>query len=155
MNQRLRQVGQLLKRGLRGEALQLTEEEPNLLDFVGMLDFPELPAWRELLKRWGMAPPPALLIDLAADINQAYADQQPLESLLKQHRLLALARAPLAARTRILRQIRQADAANMAWEEDLKILETARIRQLDQEIDTAYRHDDLKVAHRNQGRFER
>src|SRR4051812_40971078 len=51
-NQRLRQVGQLLKRGLRSEALQLTEEEPNLLDFVGMLDFPELPAWRDLLKRW-------------------------------------------------------------------------------------------------------
>src|SRR3954470_5323888 len=123
-NQRLRQVAQLLKRGLRSEALQLTEEEPNLLDFVGMLDFPELPAWRDLLRRWGMAPPPALLIDLASDINQAYADHQPLESLLKQHRLLALGRAPLTARARTLRQIRRADPANMAWEEDLKILET-------------------------------
>jgi tetratricopeptide (TPR) repeat protein len=144
-NQRLRQVGQLLRRGLRSEALQLTEEEPNLLDFVGMLDFPELPTWRELLKQLGMAPPPALLIDLAADINQAYAEHQPLESLLKQHRLLAMARAPLAGRVRTLRQIRRLDPANVAWEEDQKILETARIKQMDREIDTVFRHGDLSA----------
>ena len=142
-NQRLRQVGQLLRRGLRSEALQLTEEEPNLLDFVGMLDFPELPTWLDLLRQWGMAPPPALLIDLAADINQAYAEHAPLESLLKQHRLLAMSRAPLAGRVRTLRQIRRADPANVAWEEDVKILETARIKQMDREIDTAFRRDDL------------
>ena len=145
VNQRLRQVGQLLKRGLRSEALQLTEEEPNLLDFVAMLDFPELPAWRDLLKRWGMAPPPALLIDLAADINQAYADHQPLELLIKQHRILALARVPLSARARTLREIRRADPTNMTWEEDLKIFETAQIKQLDREIDAACRHNNLSA----------
>ena len=153
-NQRLRQVGQLLRRGLRSEALQLTEEEPNLLDFVGMLDFPEVPAWRDLLRQWGMAPPPALLIDLASDINQAYADHAPLESLLKQHRLLAMARAPLAGRVRNLRQIRVADPTNVAWEEDLKILETARIKQMDREIDAAFRRDDLDALSAVKGELD-
>lgn len=142
-NERLRQVGKLLHRGLRGEALQLAEEEPNLLDFVAMLDFSELRAWRELLRQWGMAAPPKLLIELASEINQAYADQQPVESLLKQHRLLALARAPLAARIRTLRNIRRTDVADGAWEEDLKALENARLRQIDREAEASFRRDEL------------
>ena len=85
VNDRLREVTRLLHRGLRSEALQLAEEEPNLLDMVASLDFPELPTWTEMLKGWGMAPPPPLLIELAADINQAYADQQPLEYSLSLH----------------------------------------------------------------------
>ena len=105
VNDRLRQVAQLLHRGLRSEALQMAEEEPNLLDTVSMLDFPELSTWCEMLGNWDMVAPPPLLIELAADINQAYADQQPLESILKNHRLFALARAPLAARIKILRKI--------------------------------------------------
>jgi hypothetical protein len=123
VNDRLRQVARLLHRGLRSEAIQIAEEEPNLLDMVAMLDFAELPAWREMLVNWGMAEPPQLLIDLAADLNKAYADQQPLESLLKQHRTLALARAPLASRIYTLRQIRDADPGNEMWGADLILME--------------------------------
>src|SRR4051812_44639870 len=87
VNDRLRNVGRLLHRGLRSEAIQFAEQEPNLLDMVGMLDFQELSAWREMLVGWGMAEPPRLLIELAADLNKAYADHEPLEAILKQHRL--------------------------------------------------------------------
>jgi hypothetical protein len=153
-NERLRQVGKLLRRGLRSEALQLTEEEPNLLDFVAMLDFPEAPAWQELLKHWGMATPPPLLIDLASEINQAYADQQPVASLLKQYRLFALARAPLSARIRTLRRIRKADGTNVAWEEDLRSLESARLKQMEREAEGFFRREELNSLGAIRGELE-
>ena len=142
-NDRLREVARLLHRGLRSEALQLAEEEPNLLDTVASLDFPELPTWTEMLTGWGMAPPPPLLIELAADINQAYADQQPLESLLKQHRLFALARAPLAARIHTLRKINETDDSNAAWEADLALLEKARLKEIGHAAETISKGKNL------------
>ena len=39
VNQRLRQCSNLLRQGLRGEAIQLCELEPNLLDMTAMLDY--------------------------------------------------------------------------------------------------------------------
>ncbi|WP_428308003.1 hypothetical protein [Lacipirellula sp.] len=143
VNDRLRRVGRLLHRGLRSEAIQIAEEEPNLLDMVAMLDFSELPTWREMLVQWEMAEPPQLLIDLAADLNKAYADQQPLESLLKQHRTLALARAPLASRIYTLRQIRDADAGNEMWGADLCLMERARLKQIGAEVEGAHRNRDV------------
>lgn len=148
VNDRLRKVGRLLHRGLRSEAIQLAEEDPNLLDMVAMLDVQELPAWRQMLVSWGMAEPPQLLIDLAADLNKAYADQQPLESLLRQHRILALARAPLATRIQTLRLIRNADKVNDAWGADIALLERARLKQISMEADNAKRTRDVATLTR-------
>ena len=145
VNDRLRQVARLLHRGLRGEAIQSAEEEPSLLDLVGVLDFPELSTWQEMLRQWGMAAPPPLLVDLAAEIDQAYTDQQPLESLLKRHRLLALGRAALSARIATLRQLARIDAANANWEEDVASLERARLKQIGDEANVAQRNDDLQT----------
>ncbi len=143
-NARLRQVGYLLRQGLRSEALQEAEREPNLLDLVALLDFPEAPVWCALLQQWGMATPPALAVDVAADLNQAYADQEPLKEMLKKHRLLALARAPLHARIHTLRRIRQADPDNAAWYADLQALEEARLNQLAQEAERAFARADAE-----------
>jgi hypothetical protein len=148
VNDRLRSAGRLLHRGLRSEAIQLAEEEPNLLDMVTMLDFQELPSWREMLVNWGMAEPPQLLIDIAADLNKAYADQQPLESLLKQHRTLALARAPLFNRIQTMRLIYAADKGNETWGADLTIFEKARLKQISGEADAASRGHDLDALAR-------
>ena len=41
INERLRRCGALLRQGLRSEAIHLAEIEPNLLDVVATLDFPE------------------------------------------------------------------------------------------------------------------
>jgi hypothetical protein len=49
-NERLRECQELLRMGLRAEAIQRCEVEPNLLDLVTALDFPERGQWCELLK---------------------------------------------------------------------------------------------------------
>src|SRR5690606_11657881 len=86
-NSRLYVVGELLRKGLRSEAIQAAEQEPPVLELVAGLDFPELPQLCQLLQSWGMAPPPPLDWETAAQLNEAYAEQQPLEGLLKKHRL--------------------------------------------------------------------
>ncbi len=95
----------MLKAGLRSEAIQQCEVEPNLLDVVATLDFPERDYWVQLLNQYGHPSSGPLLMDVAADLNEAYAEEQPLETLLDRHRLLALAHSPLRLRIKTLRQL--------------------------------------------------
>jgi len=136
-NQRLATCGALLRKGLRSEAIQLCEIEPNLLDVVETLDFPERPSWNDLLAVRRMAAPSPLLLDVAADLNQAYAIEQPLAKLLRRHRLLALGRGPLKHRVEVLRSLAGADPENAIWEEDLRTFETDRIKELQKEVPQA------------------
>ena len=61
--------------------------------------------WRALLTARGIAQPPALQTDVAGEINEAYAIEEPLAALLRRHRWHALARSPLNKRIGILRQM--------------------------------------------------
>ena len=65
------------------------------------------------------AAPPALALELAAELNEAYALERSLSGLLEQHRLLASARCPLKARIQVLRQLSELDAQNPVWRENL------------------------------------
>lgn len=145
VNTRLERCTKLLRQGLRSEAIQLADQEPLLLDSAAVLDFPELPEWVQILTINGMVPPPAIRIDAASDLNQAYATEAPLLSLLKRHRLLALARAPLPLRIQTLRAISQADVATTIWSTDLAILESARLQEISREVDQFVSRRDLQA----------
>ena len=80
-NQRLSRCAEYLRKGLRTEAIHLAQAEPQLLDLVSMLDFPERSKWEEMATFYDLPVPPALKLDTAAAINEAYADDQPLEEL--------------------------------------------------------------------------
>ena len=142
---RLKAVDALLNKGLRSEAIDLAEREPNLNDVVISLDFPELDAWNDLLARFEMQPIPALPEDLAAELNDAYSVSAPVERLLQRHRTAALARAPLATRVDILRRLAAADSGNPAWPQDVKVFEQHRLTELKAELETAIREKDLET----------
>ena len=97
-NKRLRECDTLLADGHRSEAIQLAEQEPNLLELVSILDFPELPEWNDFVAELGLTVTPELQIDIATDLNGAYADDEPLERLMRRFRVHSLARAPLRSR---------------------------------------------------------
>jgi len=128
---------------LRTEAIQLAELEPPILEVVADLDFAFLDEWQGMLAQWSMQLPPQLERGIAARINAAYAELQPLEQLMRRHRLLALARAPLSARIDVLRQINQRDEMNLAWKVDLVNYEDQRFRQIRSEAADARRSCDL------------
>ena len=80
----------LLQQGLRSEAIQLAEVQPRLLDAVASLDFPERGAWDELVQMYGLPEAGEVPGRGAAFLNEAYAEEDPLQDLLRTHRRLAL-----------------------------------------------------------------
>ena len=139
VNERLHQCGSLLRQGLRSEAIQLSEIEPNLLDVAALLDFPERSDWIAGAARFGIASPTPLLLDVAAELNEAYALEQPLAALLQRHRLLALSHGSLSERVDVLRRLAALDADNPVWEEDLRVFEKERQKEIQVEVEAAAR----------------
>jgi hypothetical protein len=145
-NARLKHCDDLLRRGLRQEALQECEQEPELLSLVTRLDIPEWNAWSDYVRQYGLAPQPDLLIDVAAELNEAYSTAQSLDGLLRLHRLHSLARSPLHIRLGVLRSIAAKDPTNPAWREDLKAFEIARLKQVKTEFLESSGQGDLTAV---------
>lgn len=133
VNRRLTECLSLLHRGLRSEALQRASIKPNALDLASELNFPELEEWVEILQFYGIDVPELVDRDAIEQLNQAFVQEQPLEELLKQHRRMAIAKAPLDWRLKVLRLISQNDYLNPVWTEDIKEWETARLKQINAE----------------------
>ena len=142
-NRRLRECDTLLRKGLRTEAIQKCDTEPNLLDVVAVLDFPEWNEWISRTRSADLDAPPNLLLDIAADLNAAYAAEQPLAHLLKRHRVLALAQAPLSERIETMRRIRSIDTENPVWDQDVRLFEKERFSQISNELQAAGESRDV------------
>lgn len=143
VSERLAEVEKLLNRGLRAEAFSIAEHEPNLNDLVVTLDFPELEVWNDLLHSLEVQSVRPLPMDIAEELNEAYAVDQPLEDLLNRYRTQSLARAPLADRITTLRLLAAADGSNPQWKVDVKTFETKRLEHLRADFQQAAAAEDL------------
>ena len=141
-NRRLSRCAELLNKGLRGEAIHQAAIDPSLLDLTALLDFPGCERWIAVAASYGLSAPPRLAWKFAEELNQAYAQEKPLEELMKKHRLLALARASLHERVPILRRIAELDNLNPVWDDDIRQYEKSRLRDLSQEFQTALKAND-------------
>ncbi|MGO9915694.1 MAG: hypothetical protein ACLQIB_13435 [Isosphaeraceae bacterium] len=142
VNQRLGRCQRLLQNGLRSEAIQLAESEPKLLIASAALDFPERASWDELIAMYGLTPAARIQVEAAQLLNAAYAEQEPLEDLLRTHRRLALQRAPLRARISTIRQLAALDPKNTMWVDDLRTFEQARFREIQTDAAESVRKGD-------------
>ncbi len=143
VNDRLRQCSGLLREGLRSEAIQQCEAEPNLLSLVATLDCPERGEWSAFLSARQLPQPSPLLMDDAAELNEAYSQEKPLATLLRRHRLLALSRRPLKDRISTLRKLAKLDANNPVWPDDLRTYEQARQQEIRRAAEHEYKHGNL------------
>ena len=142
-NSRLREIRQLLGKGRRAEAVTRAQRDPDLLELVMALDFLYLTRWNELCLRHNVPLAPLLSLETAGALNEAYTAQQPLEGLLRQHRLLALAKGSLRDRLLVLRQISEKDTNVQFWKEDIATLEKSRVLELESDVDAAGAKKDL------------
>ncbi|MEX2673415.1 MAG: hypothetical protein WD294_15050 [Phycisphaeraceae bacterium] len=143
VNERLGRCTNLLRQGLRSEALHQAELSPPILDEAAALDFPENERWAEFCAKHDLAVAPRVDIEAVGELDEAYPVEQELADLLKEHRLLALKRAPLPSRIAVLRQLAEADPTNPMWAEDVGTLEGERYKQIAAEADAAYRQMNL------------
>jgi hypothetical protein len=130
VNQRMSRCHRLLQQGLRSEAIQLADSEPKLLDSLAALDFPERADWDDLVQIYELAVAPKLSVEQAQFLNEAYAQEDPLQDLLRSHRRLALQRAPIKSRIAVIRKLAAQDPNNAIWIDDLRIFEKARFREV-------------------------
>ncbi len=130
VNDRIRRCSQLLRQNLRTEAVHLAEASPNVLDQLTILDFPGRNDWRQLCLQYGLPEAPALDIDSAAAINDAYTAVQPIAVLLAKHRRLAMAMAPLPLRLVVMREIAKLDTNATFWADDIRTFEIARLGEI-------------------------
>src|SRR4051812_21309796 len=82
VNGRLWRCAELLGKGLRSEALHLAESEPPLLEQAAVLDFPGRADWDNLAVMYGLPGAQPLQVQIAEELNRAYAAQLPLEDLM-------------------------------------------------------------------------
>lgn len=144
INTRLRDCDQLLKKGLRNEALERSEIEPKVLDLVLIVDFPERDSWEDTVRQCGLTPVD-LLVSVAGDLKDASASEKPLAELKYQVRLHALAHSPLPIRISLMRKLAKVDQNSTIWDEDLKVFEKARHNQLAGDCQTAIRSGNLTM----------
>ena len=151
VNRRLARCEEYLRRGMRSEAIHFAEAEPHILDLLAVLDFPERPEWDKTVGEHQFPAPPVFRMETAAALNRAYAESAPLEELLKRHRLLALARAPVAERLGVMRQLAQLDPSSPFWDQDIVALEKVRLLQLRGEVEALARRKDVPSQSRLEG----
>ena len=148
LNERLLVCVDLLRKGLRSEAIQQSSLNPDALTLASELEFPEVEEWVDVLRFLDIVPPARVNRDAVLQINEAIVETQPIESLLKNHRRLAIAKAPLNMRLKVLRRIAQLDATNPVWEEDIEKWEKEREKQIPQEFEIAKRDTDRHTIDR-------
>ena len=132
VNEKAYQCRDLLREGLRKDATKLANEVPKLIEEAGILNCPERTAWVDLCESAGLE---VRQYDLDAEVvtrvvKDLSTDARKLTALLKLHRRLALGRAPLGERLRVLRQIARADPQRTFWQDDVRTFETARREEL-------------------------
>ena len=137
VNARLRRCDEFLKRGLRSEAIHLADADPNLVETVALLDFPERRDWDEALGLYAISPPEPMRLDIAQELNEAYVVEQPLQKWLAKHRRLALGPRALNQRLAVIRKLASLDAESPFWEEDIREFEKARFREIDADARSA------------------
>ena len=131
-NQRLGEVDRLLTKGLRSEAIMLSQNYfPELLEMVQILDFHMLPRWNELCEQKRVKVAPSINGQVASDLNKAHAMNQTLAPLLASHRRYALTNSSLKDRLAVLYQICEIDSENELWEDDIALLEKERLEEID------------------------
>jgi hypothetical protein len=138
VNERLRVCAAYLQQGRRTEAIHHAEAAPDVLSLAADLDLPHFAEWVGVCQDHGFDLPERLQLDIARQVNEAYARERELEPLLRKQRAMALARAPLRHRIEVQRALLAADPGQVGWEDDLLALERARVLELAAEAQQAY-----------------
>jgi len=137
-NSRLLDVDRLLTKGLRSEAVEYSKTQPDLLDLFRVLDFHLRPRWNELCERNKLPIAPFLSEQTARQLNTAYSVEAQLEPFLKNHRRLALMKAPIRERIVVLRQLLLQDPSNLGWIADVEEMELARLQEIKTDLNDSY-----------------
>ena len=130
VNDRLGECHRLITLGQRSEALRQVQMEPDALTMYNDLQFKNVKWLTEVCEECKLPIPSRLDAAAAAKLNEAFAVEQALSGILREHRLLALSRAPLRRRLEVVRLIRKAASTELFWQDDIADYEAKRVDEI-------------------------
>jgi len=141
-DERLARCADLLRQGLRDEAIGYESDAPALVEAVELLDLAsrgqaKWEAWKAALGSHGFPLPALPRMDMANALVEAKNTIADLKPLLDRWRRLNLANAPLPERLRMLRKLRQKDPNNAVWFDSIKEYERQRLMVIERDIKAA------------------
>jgi hypothetical protein len=139
-DERLTKCAELIRRGLRDEAVSYASEPPDLVQAATLLDLSghsRWKVWSAKLAELGIPTPPMPRMDLVAILIKAQDDLARLKPRLDAWRRMNLANFPLPERIEALRKLRRADPENEIWFEALREHQKHRIPALEREVAAA------------------
>ncbi len=141
-NSRLRTCATYVDRGMSSEAVNLAQNDPDLLRLAELLDFPEAGYWQEYAERrkWPVAE--AIEEEPLRKLRAAQSSETAREPLVKQYRA-AIRRRDDADCIETLRRLREIEPENDNWLEDLQRFEKKRMAALEAECRKALAEDDI------------
>lgn len=150
IDERLVKGAELLRRGLRDEALGYATDEPNVIEAATLLDISANPRWKVWLAgitEIKIPEPPMPRMELVASLTKAQDELVRLKPLLDVWRRMNLANAPLRDRISLLRKLRKAEPENELWFGMLEEHQQHRIPELEQAVEAAtHAQDDAALA---------
>jgi len=135
INRAIGELADLVKRGLRDEAISLYD--PTLLDLARALDLSSRPDWIRVhgwMLEQGLAAPPTVDVGIAEAVATAKDELTFLDGTLDRLRRAVLARRPTDEKIAVLRELEESDPEMPLWGEMLREHERQRLRELQQQI---------------------
>ncbi len=142
VNERLIKCGDFLDKGMRSEAVHEMQVPPPLLEQVDVLNFREVTKWRNLCEDMGMRVFTPVRVDIVDRLRSEATTEEALAPFLNEYRRL-VHHGSRDDRIRILRRIREHDADNPVWFENLAPLEEAQLEELIPQVRQALENEDL------------
>lgn len=147
-NMRLRRCSEYMQLGCSAEARHLADCQPKLTQLVKALQFPESSAWNDTCVRLGLPLAPVLLTEHVDELQKALAAEQTLRPLLARHRVLALAKSPVAERLSVVRLLVKHDGQSACWIEEAQRLESVRLQEIQAAVVRAEKAGDVETLTR-------
>ena len=145
VDERLTKCAELIRRGLRDEAVSYAVEPPELVQGATLLDNSRHARWKIWLAKLtelNIPAPPMPRMDLVATLTKAQDELVRLKPLLNAWRRMNLGNAPTADRIAMLGKLRKADPENELWFEATLEHQKQRIPGLERAVAVAVKAQD-------------
>lgn len=140
--QRLETVAMMLQKGSDYQALQVAEEEPSLLEFVGQLSFGDEKAWQTFCEEHALKVAPKLDARTVRDLEALYAKGVSANHpLYKDFRAAVLSRDDIRS-LKIVQTILKLNPSDENARKELARLENKRVQEAVDELRVALKTDD-------------
>lgn len=141
-NQRLQRCAEYLAKGMRSEAVHEANSSPGLLELAKAINFPELKKWRNVCHDLELATFAAMPEDILEILRTECSREKDLDPLLREYRR-AVYQADRDECIRLLRELREHDADNPSWPQNLQPLEESQLPALIDQAHEALADGDL------------